>query len=84
MSDQVTEDQPAAFVCPFCSAVSHNPNDASQRYCGCCHVYVDDVLDTSPAVRTAMVRFNLRMAEVRPEHTAAALRAAEIWGHGLP
>lgn len=30
------------FTCPFCGAVSHNPNDALNRYCGRCHVFVDD------------------------------------------
>jgi hypothetical protein len=32
----------AAFVCPRCGAVSHNPKDACERYCGRCHVFVDD------------------------------------------
>jgi len=30
------------FTCPLCGAVSHNPNDARHRYCGRCHVFVDD------------------------------------------
>lgn len=30
------------FTCPRCEAVSHNPNDAANRYCGRCHVFVDD------------------------------------------
>lgn len=33
----------APFTCPFCDAVSHNPNDARERVCGRCHVFVDDV-----------------------------------------
>jgi hypothetical protein len=32
------------FTCPFCGAVSHNPNDLDQRYCGRCHVFVDDAI----------------------------------------
>ena len=31
----------APFTCPFCGAVSHNPNDARERYCVRCHVFVD-------------------------------------------
>jgi hypothetical protein len=31
-----------SFTCPRCDAVSHNPNDARERYCGRCHVFVDD------------------------------------------
>lgn len=31
------------FTCPLCGAISHNPNDARERYCGRCHVFVDDV-----------------------------------------
>lgn len=33
---------PDPFTCPSCGAVSHNPNDAAQRYCGRCHFFVDD------------------------------------------
>lgn len=32
----------ADFTCPFCNATSHNPNDAAPRYCGQCHIFVDD------------------------------------------
>jgi uncharacterized C2H2 Zn-finger protein len=28
------------FTCPRCGAVSHNPNDARERYCGRCHAFV--------------------------------------------
>jgi hypothetical protein len=31
-----------SFTCPFCGAVSPNPNDIAQRYCVRCHVFVDD------------------------------------------
>ena len=30
------------FACPRCGAVSHNPNDAAHRYCGRCHLFVED------------------------------------------
>ena len=30
------------FVCPFCGIVSHNPNDARERYCARCKRFVDD------------------------------------------
>jgi hypothetical protein len=32
-----------AMQCLLCGAASHNPNDAAQRYCGRCHVFVEDV-----------------------------------------
>ena len=32
----------AGFTCPRCGRTSHNPNDARERYCGACHVFVDD------------------------------------------
>lgn len=32
----------AAFKCPLCGFTSHNPNDARERYCAHCHVFVDD------------------------------------------
>lgn len=31
--------QPATFTCPKCFRVSHNPNDARERYCGACHEF---------------------------------------------
>ena len=31
-----------AFTCPRCGAVSHNPNDERERYCGRCHQWADD------------------------------------------
>jgi hypothetical protein len=34
--------RPSPFVCPRCGAISHNPHDAAERYCGRCHVFVDD------------------------------------------
>ena len=40
-----------SFTCPRCGAVSHNPNDARERYCGRCHVFVDD--ETPPGKRHA-------------------------------
>jgi hypothetical protein len=30
------------FTCPLCGFVSHNANDARERYCGRCHLFVDD------------------------------------------
>jgi len=30
------------FQCPICGFVSHNPNDARERYCVRCHVFMDD------------------------------------------
>ena len=33
----------AFFVCPRCSIISVNPNDVRERYCGRCHLFVDDV-----------------------------------------
>lgn len=31
------------FTCPKCGAVSHNPNDAAQRYCGACHSFFGEL-----------------------------------------
>jgi hypothetical protein len=33
------------FTCPRCGWTSHNPHDAAERYCGHCHVFVDDDAD---------------------------------------
>lgn len=29
--------QATVFVCPHCRAVSYNPNDVAESYCGRCH-----------------------------------------------
>lgn len=34
--------EPASFVCPRCQAVSYNPNDIRECYCGACHQFADD------------------------------------------
>jgi hypothetical protein len=39
---RVVASEPPAFRCPRCGAVSYNPNDIRERYCGRCHVFVDD------------------------------------------
>jgi hypothetical protein len=31
-----------AFKCSRCGAVSYNINDIRERYCGRCHVFIDD------------------------------------------
>lgn len=31
------------FTCPQCGAVSYNPNDILNRYCGRCHVFMPPV-----------------------------------------
>jgi ribosomal protein S27AE len=32
----------AGYTCPRCGAVSYNPHDIDQRYCGACHRFEDD------------------------------------------
>ena len=36
------EEEPPAFICSRCGFKSFNPNDIAQRYCGRCHVFLDD------------------------------------------
>ena len=35
----IVERQAPSITCPTCGAVSHNPNDIAQRYCGHCHQF---------------------------------------------
>lgn len=42
----------ASFTCPRCGAVSYNPNDAANRYCGRCHVFVEDAMNEARITRT--------------------------------
>jgi protein-arginine kinase activator protein McsA len=32
-----------SITCPSCGMTSYNPNDVSQRYCGNCHAFHDDM-----------------------------------------
>lgn len=34
----------STYTCPRCRAVSHNPNDLANRYCGWCHQFEDATL----------------------------------------
>jgi Zn-finger nucleic acid-binding protein len=39
-----------AFTCPICGAVSHNRRDVEERYCGRCHLFVDDEMQIYDAI----------------------------------
>ena len=30
-----------SITCHTCGMTSHNLNDVAQRYCGCCHLFLD-------------------------------------------
>jgi hypothetical protein len=47
---------PLPFECPFCHKQSWNPNDARQRYCGFCHVFVDDEIERLVQAKTRAAR----------------------------
>lgn len=34
-----------ALTCPLCSRTSRNPNDVANRYCGNCHIWIDEIQD---------------------------------------
>jgi RNA polymerase subunit RPABC4/transcription elongation factor Spt4 len=36
------------FVCPICGFKSYNSTDATERYCGRCHRFVDEKLPPLP------------------------------------
>jgi hypothetical protein len=40
--------EPPCFTCPRCGWTTFNPNDRINRYCGHCHVFVDDIEDDEP------------------------------------
>lgn len=35
------EARPASLTCPKCGQTSYHPKDASERYCGSCHLFLD-------------------------------------------
>jgi hypothetical protein len=38
------------LTCPICGRTSYNPNDLAERYCGACHLCLDDVVVIAPGV----------------------------------
>jgi protein-arginine kinase activator protein McsA len=42
-----------SITCPACGMTSHNPNDVTQRYCGNCHGYIDDMLNAQAMIHLA-------------------------------
>jgi hypothetical protein len=75
----------STFVCPICDAVSHNPGDAIERYCGRCHVFVADVEEAPISVRKAMVRHFRRLAgrSPGPARREAHLALARVWERAI-
>lgn len=64
---------PDPFTCPFCSSISHNPNDLEQRYCARCSVFVDDAItrrEKHGACR-GYPTTEVQSAEERMEHCVA-------------
>ena len=53
----------APFVCPLCGAVSQNPNDAANRYCGRCHVFADDAAEADVLLDATAKKRGLRGLE---------------------
>lgn len=86
------------FTCPFCGAVSHNHNDARERYCGRCHVFVDDQaqrvrrLGACRGATTKEVRTTEHMEQCRAcgdevrhdlvDHEFWGFKAGCVWGKG--
>lgn len=65
----------AAFKCPGCHRVSHNPNDVAQRYCGACKRWWDE-----QAERIAELENDLeaRTAEWTRQRDLHILRVKEL------
>lgn len=70
------------ITCPFCKRTSSNAMDELQRWCSYCQVFIDDVENAPPSVRTAMAHFCREMAEIgtmNADARAQLLRTAEVW-----
>lgn len=58
MADQAT------YTCPHCGAVSYNPNDLAEQYCGRCHRFARDPVLIAELVVAEMERLD-ELARVR-------------------
>jgi hypothetical protein len=59
-TDRLGSDEPPSFTCPRCGAISWNPNDAREGYCGRCH----DWTSLSPGVYDDGAGLHLDVAEM--------------------
>lgn len=64
--------RPPHFTCPRCGAVSYNRNDITERYCGRCHTFLDDMPQyRHPEIELAAERRDGNVAEKQahePQH----------------
>ena len=68
------------YICPHCFAVSHNPNDIAQRYCGRCHRWGMDE-EEEFALVAQLVEQARPLFAGRPRHVIGAALAdlLAIW-----
>ena len=60
------------ITCRICGMTSHNPNDATHRYCGKCHVFLDDL--TEEQFRELLAATDCRADAAARQWLAAILR----------
>lgn len=51
-----------SFTCPRCGRTSHNPNDERERYCGFCHLFVDEAPQFDSVTHFADVQARLAIS----------------------
>jgi predicted transcriptional regulator len=42
------------YTCPKCGRISHNPNDALNRYCGYCHIFEEQEAEFIAAIEEGL------------------------------
>ena len=57
----------SSITCPVCGYTSYNPNDVKNRYCGNCHVFIDDAVKWSKSLHEDIDRAFLEEALAETE-----------------
>jgi hypothetical protein len=67
-----------AFTCPCCGAVSHNPNDIEQHYCGRCHWWTGDPALGPPHLAEPCEARNPEFAALKKEMAEMVMDTCEV------
>jgi hypothetical protein len=55
------------ILCLVCNRISYNPNDIKHRYCGACHLFLNDLPEDFRQPHTAGVRPGLLLTGAEDE-----------------
>ena len=77
-----------SYQCPHCQAISYNPNDLANHYCGRCHQYGNErggfTVTIDESQRQALLLALAQLSLDRPGFDYMLWELAQKWELGLP